>query len=77
MAEEPLGLNPIFADFEGRNSMPRVCVSPLAMCALGVLAAAGGWATAARAESVGSIQRALELSKKSGRPIFAVAGTES
>lgn len=77
MAEEPLGLNSIFADFEGSNSMPRVCISPFVLCALGALAIVGGRASAARAESVGSIQRALELSKKSGRPIFAIAGSES
>lgn len=57
--------------------MPRVRVSPLVLCALGVLAVAGNRATTARAESAASIEQALELSKKSGRPIFAIAGAES
>ncbi|HUY87742.1 MAG TPA: hypothetical protein VMV10_03315 [Pirellulales bacterium] len=57
--------------------MPRVCVSPIVLCALGCLAATGGAAATARAESAASTDQALELSKKSGRPVFAIAGTET
>lgn len=57
--------------------MSRVCVSPIAFFVMGCLATVGGRVATARAESAVSADQALELSKKTGRPIFAVAGTKT
>ena len=55
------------------------CYSVLlrATCAAAVLTIAGWLADSCSAESASTTSQALELSKKSGRPVLAVAGSET
>lgn len=57
--------------------MQRGRVSLIVWSVAGLLAGVGGLAELARADSAASTDQALELSKKTGRPVFAVAGGES
>lgn len=57
--------------------MQRCGVSLWATWAAAVLITAGWFADSCSAESVTSTSQALELSQKTGRPVLAVAGSET
>ena len=57
--------------------MPRFSPCVLALSISALLSTFGGLATTATADTGMSTDQALELAKKTGRPIFAVAGSET
>jgi hypothetical protein len=57
--------------------MRRRGVSLLAAFAAGLVTTAGWFADSCSADSVSTTSQALELSKKTGRPVLAVAGSET
>lgn len=57
--------------------MQRGGVSLWAACAMAILTTAGWPADSYSAESVTTTSQALDFAKKTGRPILAVAGSET